>query len=153
MWISATGDLILITIRLSVFGLMALLLVGCDSGPKLPATVPAEGTVTLDGAPVSDVTVVFIAEQGTYNATGVTNKEGKFAMKAFDAKSGAVPGSYKVELSKTVVETKGAGGGGESNVNLKFGLPQKFGNFKTSGLTVQLSEGGKKDIAFDLKSK
>lgn len=142
------------SLKLTSFGLISFLMfVGCQSGPNLPPTVPAEGIVTLDGTPVSDATVVFIAEQGTYNATGVTNKEGKFAMKAFDSKSGAVVGSYKVELNKTVVETKGPSGGGESEVNLKFGLPKKYGTFTTSGLTIQLGEGGKKDIAFDLKSK
>lgn len=145
--------MILRTLRLYLLGLMSLLFVGCESGPKLPPTVPAEGIVTLDGTPVADATVVFIADKGNYNATGVTNKDGKFAMKAFDSKSGAVVGSYKVELNKTVVETKGAGGGGESEVNLKFGLPKKYGTFTTSKLTIDLPEGGKKDITFDLKSK
>jgi hypothetical protein len=140
-------------LRLSAIALLGLFLVGCESGPKLPPTVPAEGIVTLDGTPVADVTVVFIAEQGNYNGTGVTNKEGKFAMKAFDSKNGVVVGSYKVELSKTVVETKGEGGGGESEVNIKYGLPQKYSTFTTSGLSIKIEEGGKKDITFDLKSK
>ena len=125
---------------------------GCDSGPPLPATVPAEGTVTLDGAPTSDVTIVFIADQGSYNATAVTDKDGKFSMKAFDTKKGAVPGSYKVELNKTVNESKG-GKGGESEVNLKFGLPKKYASFVTSGITITLTDAGNKDIKYDLTSK
>ncbi len=149
----ALGDLILSTLRFSAVALLCVFLSGCQSGPDLPPTVPAEGIVTLDGVPVADVTVVFIAETGTYNATAVTDKDGKFAMKAFDQKSGAVVGSYKVELNKTVVETKGAGGGGESDVNIKFGLPKKYATFTTSGLTIQVPDGGKKDITFDLKSK
>ena len=148
----------MLTYRLSTRDLLNLVLlssvlVGCNSGPQLPPTVPAEGIVTLDSEPVSDVTVVFIADKGNYNATAVTDKNGKFAMKAFEQKSGAVVGSYRVELNKTVVETKAGGGGGESDVNLKFGLPKKYATFTTSGLTIQLAEGGKKDIAFDLKSK
>ncbi len=95
---------------------------------------------------------VFIADQGTYNATGVTDKDGKFAMKAFDQKSGAVPGSYKVELNKTIVESAGEKGG-ESNVNLKLGLPKKYATFTTSGITITLGEGGQKDIKFELTSK
>ena len=89
--------------RLFSIGILCLVFAGCESGPQLPPTVPAEGIVTLDGTPVADATVVFIAEQGNYNGTGVTNKEGKFSMKAFDSKSGVVVGSYKVELNKTVV--------------------------------------------------
>lgn len=127
-------------------------LIGCDSGPKLPATVPAEGVVTLDGTAVADATVVFIADVGTYNATAVTDKDGKFAMKAFDQKNGAVVGSYKVEINKTVLESRGESGG-ESNVNIKHGLPKKYATFTTSGLTFTIPEGGTKDIKFELKSK
>ena len=125
---------------------------GCDTGPKLPATVPAEGIVTLDGAPISDVTIIFIADKGTYNATAVSDKSGKFAMKAFEQKSGAVVGSYKVELNKTVVESKGMKGG-EADVNMTYGLPAKYATFTTSGVTITLPEGGNKDIKFDLVTK
>lgn len=125
---------------------------GCDSGPKLPPTVPAEGIVTLDGKPMSDVTIIFIAEKGTYNATAVSDSSGKFAMKAFEQKSGAVAGSYKVELNKTVVESKGMKGG-EADVNMTYGLPMKYASFTTSSITITLPESGNKDIKFDLVSK
>ena len=127
-------------------------LTGCDTGPKLPQTVPAEGIVTLDGTPMSDVTIIFIAEKGTYNATAVSDKSGKFAMKAFEQKSGAVAGSYKVELNKTVVDSKGMKGG-EAEVNMTYGLPMKYASFTTSGITITLPESGNKDIKFDLVSK
>ncbi len=120
---------------------------GC-AGDNLPKTVPAEGVVLLDGAPVAEATLVFIAEQGTYNATGVSNKDGKFQLKAFDEKSGAVPGSYKVEITKSVME-KSAG----PEVSMKFGLPEKYSKFNTSGLSQTIGESGTKDIKFDLKSK
>ena len=125
---------------------------GCNSGPGLPATVPAEGTVTLDGAPVVDATITFIAEVGTYNASAVTDKEGKFAMKAFEEKKGAVPGAYKVAINKTIVEAR-SGKQGESDVNLKQGLPMKYSNFLTSGLTIQLEKAGEKNIKYELRSK
>lgn len=130
--------------------------VGCGEDLDLPPTVPVEGIVTLDGTPVADAVVVFIADQGTYNATGVTNSEGKFEMQAFPQKSGAVVGSYKVELNKSIVEPvksgrKGDEGGGD--VNLKFGLPKKYALFNTSGITYKVPEGGDKDIKFELKSK
>lgn len=136
-------------------GLFAILffslLVGC-TGSNLPRTVPAEGVVTLDDVPVSDATIIFIADVGTYNATAVTDKDGRFAMKAFDEKKGAVPGSYKVELTKTIVEGKEGKDGG-SEVNLKMGLPKKYASLVTSDISISLTEDGKKDIRFDLKSK
>ena len=125
---------------------------GCESGPNLPKTVPVEGIVTLDGTPVADSTVVFIADQGTYNATGNTDANGHFEMSAFPEKQGAVPGSYKVEITKTIVENKGSKGG-EAVVNLKYGLPSKYATFSTSGLKYTVPESGSKDANFELKSK
>ena len=139
--------------RVSLFVLLLLVTVtGCPSGPDLPPTVPAEGIVTLDGTPVADATIVFIADTGTYNATGVTKQDGSFQMKAFDQKSGIVVGSYKVEINKTVIESAGEKGG-ESNVNIKMGLPKKYATFTTSGLTYSATDKGDKAIKFDLKSK
>jgi hypothetical protein len=131
--------------------LFSSLVVGC-TGSNLPRTVPAEGVVTLDDTAVPNVTIIFIADAGTYNATAVTDKNGKFAMKAFDEKKGAVPGSYKVELTKTIVEGKEGKDGG-SEVNLKMGLPKKYASLVTSGISISLPDEGKKDIRFDLKSK
>ena len=125
---------------------------GCNSGVGLPPTVPAEGIVMLDGAPVADATITFIADAGAYNASSVTDKEGKFAMKAFDEKKGAVAGSYKIAINKTIVESR-SGKQGESDVNLKQGLPMKYSNFLTSGLTIKLGETGDRNIKYELKSK
>ncbi len=125
----------------------AIVVSGC-SGDNLPKTVPAEGVVTLDGQPVENAIVVFMADQGNHNASGNTNKDGRFSMKAFDSKSGAVPGSYKVQISKTLMEEKGGG-----ELNFKFGLPQKYSSFTTSGLTQTVGDQGSKDIKFELKSK
>ena len=101
---------------------------------------------------VADATIVFIAEQGSYNATGISDKDGKFVMKAFDTKPGVVKGSYKVELNKTIVDSKN-GKGGEAEVNLKYGLPKKYATFTTSGLTISVTEAGNKDLKYELKSK
>lgn len=125
--------------------------VGCEND-KLPKTVPAEGVVTLDGATVSDATVLLIADVGDINASAVSDKNGKFLLNAFPEKSGAVPGSYKVSISKTINEAASEKTG-ETMVNLKYGLPQKYSLYTTSGLTYTLGEKGDKNIKFDLQSK
>ena len=151
--VTCFGELTLKTLTLFSFGMICLSLVsGCSFGPPLPKTVPAEGVVTLDGASVADATVTFIADSGTFNASAVTDKDGKFAMRAFEEKTGAVPGSYKVAINKTIVESRD-GKQGESEVNLKQGLPMKYSNFLTSGITIQLGEAGDKNIKYELKSK
>ncbi|QDV27252.1 carboxypeptidase-like regulatory domain-containing protein [Aureliella helgolandensis] len=136
----------------------AFCLAGC--GPDLshlPATVTAEGTVTLDGAPVEGATVSFIAEQGNYHATATTDASGHFSLDAFKEKPGAVPGSYRVEINKTLVEAIGSGGGGDEGgigeTNVQFGLPKKYAAMATSGLSHTIPEQGDSAITFELKSK
>jgi hypothetical protein len=58
----------------------------------------------------------------------------------------------KVAINKTIVESRD-GRQGESDVNLKQGLPMKYSNFLTSGLTIQLGKDGDKNIKYELKSK
>ncbi len=124
---------------------------GCEKD-NLPKTVPAEGVVTLDGVKMGDVTLIFIAEEGTYNASAVTDQEGVFKLNAFDTKPGAVPGSYKVELSKTIAKPLSEKQG-ETAVALSYGLPKKYASFMTSGLKYEIGAEGATDIKFELKSK
>jgi len=118
----------------------------------LPKTVPAEGVITLDGEKVSEATILLIADKGSINADAVSDKDGKFKLKAFAEKGGAVPGSYRVLISKTINEA-GVGKNGESGVNLKYGLPKKYSDVMTSGLTYTLGQDGDKNMKFDLVTK
>jgi uncharacterized lipoprotein NlpE involved in copper resistance len=132
--------------------LVALTLVGCNRS-NLPKTVPAEGVLTLDSVPVENATVVFFSDTNTWHATAVTNSKGEFSLDAFPTeKKGAVPGNYKIEVTKTVV---GAAGGpeGESTVDVQMGLPKKYAQALTSGLTQSIPEAGIKDIKLELSSK
>lgn len=83
------------------------LLAGCSDSNKGPRTVPVEGVVTLDGQPIEGASVVFIDDGGQYPAQGRSDADGKFSLSAFEYKTGAVPGSYKATVSRTVVETAG----------------------------------------------
>ena len=79
--------------------LLALLSAGCSKS----GTVEVEGTVLLDNQPVPDATVLFIPEGGTGQpAQGVTDENGKFQLTTFKDKDGALPGAYKVTVSKSV---------------------------------------------------
>jgi hypothetical protein len=133
---------------LSLLCLVATL--GCPAANNLPATVTAEGVVTLDGQPVENATVVCISETTTYSAAGVTDKNGKFSLKSFEEKPGAVPGDYRIEITKTVVEGKGEKSG-EAVVNIQHGLPKKYSTFSTSGLSLTIPDKGDSNIKFDLK--
>ncbi|MCA9194165.1 MAG: carboxypeptidase regulatory-like domain-containing protein [Planctomycetales bacterium] len=133
---------------------LPVIVAGC--GPDLshlPKTVVAEGIVTLDGAPVETATVVFIAEQGTYSARGITDAEGKFALQAFDEKPGAVPGSYRVQVNKTILSESGGGEDENSmgSVSVTYGLPKRYAAVSTSGLKVTIPDMDSTDIKLELK--
>ncbi len=128
---------------------------GC--GPDLshlPKTVSASGVVTLDGKPVELASVMFIADSGNFHATGNTDSSGRFTLKAFEEKPGAVPGSYKIEVNKTLVgNEKEDVTGGETTINLRHGLPAKYATFITSGLKYTIPDSDVSDIKLELVSK
>lgn len=80
-----------------VFVLTAVL-TGCGPGVNAPVTVPVEGIVQLDGAPLADARVTFIPVEKTVNACiGTTDASGKYELTQASFK-GASPGSYKVTI-------------------------------------------------------
>lgn len=138
---------------------MLLGLVGCGSGGgNLPKTVPAAGVVTLDGKPVEGAQVVLVPASGDMQtgAFGTTDASGRFTLRAFEQKPGAIPGEYKVQVSKTIeVRLDGAKGSldGGDPVRFEYGVPGRYTGAKTSGLAVSIPEGGKRDITLSLTSK
>jgi len=80
-----------------------LALAGCGGGVP---TVPVEGTVTLDGAPMENVRVNFapVGGQGTAGpgSSGLTDAEGRFFLTTVaDRRArGAVVGKHRVTLSE-----------------------------------------------------
>jgi len=71
---------------------------GCGGKDK---PIPVEGVVLLDDQPLAGATVTFapLAEEGV-PATGRTGQDGKFTLATGDGRSGALPGEYKVMVSK-----------------------------------------------------
>ena len=135
-----------------------LTLVGCGSrGSHLPRTVPASGVVTLDGKPVDGAQVVLVPTgDAKTGAFATTDPSGRFSLRAFEEKDGAIPGDYKVQVSKTVeVRLTGAKGSldGGDPVRFEYGVPAKYTVAKTSGLSVSIPDDGNRDINLALLSK
>ncbi|HEY2411838.1 MAG TPA: carboxypeptidase-like regulatory domain-containing protein [Pirellulaceae bacterium] len=142
-----------------LFVVVIMAAAGCGSGGgNLPKTVPAMGVVTLDGKPVDGAQVVLVPPvgAGAKGAYAVTNSSGHFSLRAYEEKEGAIPGDYKVQVSKTVEEklpgAKGSVDGGDP-VRYVFGVPKKYTGFETSGLSVSIPDAGKRDIKLELTSK
>ena len=145
-----------------------ILLAGCNPDDGLPKTVPAKGVVLVDGEPIEGAVIVLMQDSGSNFARGITDKSGNFSLDTYESKSGTIPGSYKVTISKTVTienktkvskaveqEALEAANGDESLANASWvnDLPNKYANPGTSGLSVTVPESGKTDIKFEISRK
>jgi len=166
----------------SKFVVMGLLLaslmlnLGCfGNGSGRPTTYPVTGTVKLNGKPVDGATVTFQLIEGKGNSIGSTDKDGKFSLSMFRPNDGAIPGQYKVSISKFDVEPPktsalvpgqinsgdlpaeysppAASGGtaGAGTTGPKNSLPAKFANADSSGLRAMVDAKGDNSFDFDLK--
>ncbi len=137
-------------LKYACFLFCATIVLGCGESSSGPKTVEASGVVTIDGEPAAMSQVIFIDDAGQYPASGMTDDQGRFSLSLNGVKKGAVPGSYKVQVSKTQL---GAATEGGADISISYGLPKKYASFLTSGLTFTVPDSGVSDIKFELKSK
>jgi hypothetical protein len=77
------------------------LVLACAAGCGGKGLRQVEGDVTLDGRPVAAALVVFQREDGGGPpANAVTDEAGHFRLSTFTTGDGALPGPYKVSVSK-----------------------------------------------------
>ncbi len=159
----------------SALFVVALSLAGCGTGVDFK-TVPAGGTLTMDGAPVEGAGVMFMSKEGNRVAEGKTDASGNFTLKTVVGKimlDGAIVGVHKVSVSKTENTGKGFEGAakveGESDkdmvarmagkatdtsgVKQKYIIPKKYNSAELSGLTATVADGGSKDLKIEVSSK
>jgi hypothetical protein len=138
---------------------LALVVVGCQgpsADPNRPKTTPAGGTVTYNGQPVEGATVTLFATSGqARGAVATTDASGKFTFTTFEAGDGAIPGSFKVMISKTILEppkenTPPGPGGEPPSGTPKDLVPAKYKDANQSGLTAEVKEGGENSFEFAL---
>lgn len=120
--------------NLPQFALVAALFVVCGcNGDKGTVT----GTVTLDGAPVSNAFVQFFPDSGGRPADALTNAEGAYELRASRSEVAAPIGKYKVSISTA----NGASDSSDSDygASMKETLPAKY-NSQTE-LTAEVTSG------------
>jgi hypothetical protein len=80
---------------------LALPCVSCAPANTNPRTTKVAGTVLDKGKPVADAAIVFVptGKEGQA-AFATTDTSGKYELMTFVPKDGAVPGAYKVKVSK-----------------------------------------------------
>jgi hypothetical protein len=141
-------------------GLLALLIVagGCDRGG---GTIPVQGAVKLDGRPLANASVGFIAQnKGGRDAFGFTNVDGVFQLSTSKINDGALPGKYKVVVqpvapadsgapAKTVVEAMAAAA--RKPPRPAVALPPRYCDPAQTVLVQDVPASG--DVVFELRSQ
>ena len=83
--------------RMVVVALVGLLTIGCKPQIKL---VPASGTFTIGGQPAGNITVQFMPDVSQKNSGptsyATTDAAGRFTLRTYDNREGAVPGAHLV---------------------------------------------------------
>jgi hypothetical protein len=159
---------------LLVLSVSCCLTIGCGGGSGHPKTYPVTGSVKHNGKPVEGAVVTFQLAEGKGNAIGSTDAKGEYTLSTFVPADGAVPGQYRVAISKFTTpppekqgltpgvitsgdlpadyappsEKDGSAGASTGPKNL---LPAKYANDQTSALRATVSESGPNKFDFDLK--
>lgn len=151
------------TVKHIAFLCFLLLPIGCggtDDGNR-PARVKTSGTVTHNGELVEGATVLFSPAEGQgHAATGLTDADGRFQLTTFQAEDGAVPGSYKVCVSKFDMST--ANPDLEDDLALEMQpdsdqivgptplLPEEYSEIDSTPLTEEVTSGTPNEFEFKL---
>lgn len=104
-----------------------LAIAGCDDRPK---RVSVEGVVLIDGKPVEKGNLVFVPEGGRPSSARI-GPDGRFVLRCFEKDDGALLGTHRVAVSaKDII----------SENNIKWYAPPKYSDYRTSGITVEITE-------------
>ncbi len=125
--------------------LLVLCCCGCDSGPEI-ATV--EGTVTMDGKPLSGASVLFINTTGR-PAGATTDANGHYVLTFTKGRQGAMPGPNKIRIS--TIRDAGVDETGKPIPAMKETVPMRY-NAKTE-LEFDVKAGEQNVADFKLESK
>lgn len=114
---------------------------------RWPPRYACSGTVLFDGAPLPGAVVTFFIEREDrgnepFTAVGMTDSEGRFALKTFRPNDGAVSGEHAVMIEKREMND-GA---------LTSHLPMKYARKETSGLVATVTEKGPNSFRFEISS-
>lgn len=145
-------------VRSLLSAVVILALVGCGGGysqeSEAVSTVSASGTLTYKGKPLPGFVVAFQPADGKRAATGVTDEAGKFVLGTNTKDDGAVPGANKVSVVWQPPEDDGMGNVIDDPSKLPkppVQLPAIYASPETSGLLVEIPEGGSSELVVELK--
>ncbi len=121
-----------------------LLMTGCGGGDDGPVLVDVNGLVTLDDKPLAGAAVVFVSSTGGPVQSASTQADGTYKTKVTIGSLSV--GVSKVEMGGFKIEQTPDGGSPanmeEMAAKVKYIVPVKFNDPKSSGLSVTVPEVG-----------
>lgn len=129
-----------------------------------PPTAEAGGRILHDGQPIKGAVVCFTSTfedpHRTYSAIGVTNSDGRFLLNAFRGTIGAPLGPQTVSIQYMVptgrvfkdpmFENDPYFGEDPGIPEMASGIPRRYSDAETSGLTATITAEGPNDFLFEL---
>jgi hypothetical protein len=130
-----------------LFATLACVVIASGCGDGREKQVNVTGTVFYQGKPIEGARVTF-HRAGGRPASGVTDTEGRFALRTYDPDDGAVIGLHAVAIGKSQVNPKYD----LTNPEKMFMdlLPLHYAQPHTSELTADVTADGENDFRFDL---
>lgn len=97
------------------------------------------GTVFIDGQPLTSGNIKFVPAGGRAS-WGTLDQSGRFTLSCYERNDGALPGEHRVQVSALEVL---------NNNKSKWFAPRKYADFRTSGLSVDVT-GPTDDLTIEL---
>jgi hypothetical protein len=119
---------------------------GCGKGVDgRPTPVAVSGTVFFNQQPSVGAKIMFAPQDHEYAAVGQTDSNGRFKLQTFEPDDGAVPGKFKIAVTKfEVIELPNGG------IKENFFLPGRYRDPAKSGLVATVPPEGANDLRIEL---
>ena len=133
---------------------VCFLTIGCGKANRFPGVVPAEGTITYNGAALDDAKLLFYpteTRQDNVVTVSQSDSSGHFVLLTNGEVAGAYPGTYKVVVVKSKVTGHRKDEEGNDVPIYTLATPQKYSTEHSTTLEITVPPKGDKNIAINLE--
>lgn len=131
-----------------ISSVVVLGLAGCGSKPPFE-TAKVTGSVTLDGKPVSEGSVVFNPPRG-WPASGELDAQGHFTLSTYEDQDGAIVGPHEIAVIALSGPPPSEDVERMPPAPAKWLMPERYGNRATSGLRYEVKAGEPNEVTLEL---
>ncbi|QDV52043.1 hypothetical protein Enr17x_41020 [Gimesia fumaroli] len=134
-------------LSLSIIITLATLMMGCGGGEEGPKQFTVTGTVTLDGQPIPEASILFKDPSGKNKSYFAGVKDGAYSTKIEAGKRKVLITANRPSKDKMVMNAEGTG----KEPAMEQYLPAEYNEKST--LEIDVVAGNENQFSFELKSK